>query len=629
MSHLPTDVAGADAVGSAAASPGAQVLRFLDRAVTKVTEAVAAMLVLAEVVVLGSSTAARYLFDSPFTWSDELATLLFIWLAVLGSVVALRRGEHMRLTAFIRDMAPHRRAWLDAVAMMLVAAVLLSLVLPAYEHFETLNEGLSPVLQISEGYRGAAIITGVVLMLITAVQNLARIANWKQMLVALLLVGAATAVLEYFGPTIEDMGNSNLVLFFVVFVVGSMVIGMPIAFAFLLGTVGFVAFATTIPVSIVPGRMDEGMSHLILLAVPLFVLLGALIEMAGLARAMIALLVAMIGHLRGGLQYVLLGAMYLVSGISGAKAADMAAVAPALFPEMLKRGNKEGNLTSLLSASAVMSETIPPSIVLITVGSVTGVSIAALFTGGLFPAVVGMVALCVVVFLQTRGEDVSHAPRYGWAQRFRLLLVALPGLGLPVVIRTAVVEGVATATEVSTIGIVYTVLIGLLFYRQFDWRRVYPILVETASLSGAILLVVGAATAMAWALTQSGFSQDLVQLMAAVPGGRIGFLLVSALAFVILGSVLEGVPAIVLFGPLLFPIAGMMGVNPVHYAMLAVFAMGFGLFTPPFGVGFYLACAIGRVSPDVAIRSVWPHLAALFVALLLITLIPWISTGFL
>lgn len=605
------------------------VLGTLDRGFTVLTEATAAVLVVAEAVLLGSSTISRYVFSHPFPWVDELASLLFIWLAVLGAVVALRRGEHMRLTAFIRDMEPARRAWLDAIAMMLTAAVLLAMIGPAWEHFEDLSIGKSPVMDISEGWRGGAVLVGIVLMFLTALQTLARVARPRHIVAALLLVAAATGLLAWFAPALEEMGNSNLILFFVIFVAGSMVIGMPIAFAFLLGTVGFIAFATQIPVSIVPGRMDEGMSHLILLAVPLFVLLGALIEMAGLARVMIAFLVSLIGHLRGGLQYVLLGAMYLVSGISGAKAADMAAVAPALFPEMLKRGNKEGNLTSLLSASAVMSETIPPSIVLITVGSVTGVSIAALFTGGLLPAVVGMIALCVVVYFQSRTEDVSGAPRFSWAEKGRLFLIAIPGLGLPVVIRTAVVEGVATATEVSTIGIFYTVVVGLLVYRQFDWKRIYPILVETASLSGAILLVVGAATAMAWALTQSGFSRQLVELMALVPGGKAGFLLVSAIAFIILGSVLEGVPAIVLFGPLLFPIASTMGVNPVHYAMVAVFAMGFGLFTPPFGVGFYLACAIGRVSPDIAIRSVWPHLAALFVALLLITLIPWISIGFL
>ena len=625
MNHAPPAIAASDLPRGGLAG----MLHAGDRLLSTLIELAASALVVAEVLLLGVSTAARYLFSAPFPWSDELASLLFIWLAVLGAVVALRRGEHMRLTAFIRDMRPDRRAWLDAVAMTLVCAVLLTLMLPSYEHFDDLRIGLSPVLQISEGYRGAAILVGMGLMLLTAFRNLLMLANWRQILTAVALVAVGVGVLSWLGPVFEDLGNANLILFFVVFVVFSMVIGMPIAFAFLLGTVGFISFATTIPASIVPGRMDEGMSHLILLAVPLFVLLGALIEMAGLASRMIAFLVSLIGHKRGGLQYVLLGAMYLVSGISGAKAADMAAVAPALFPEMLKRGNKEGNLTSLLSASAVMSETIPPSIVLITVGSVTGVSIAALFTGGLLPAVVGMIALAIVVFFQTRSEDVSHAPHFSWAQKFRLLLVAIPGLGLPVVIRSAVVEGVATATEVSTIGVLYTVAVGLLIYRQFDWKRVYPILIDTASLSGAILLVVGAATAMAWALTQSGFSHQLVGLMAVVPGGKIGFLLVSALAFIILGSVLEGVPAIVLFGPLLFPIAGAMGVNQVHYAMVAVFAMGFGLFTPPFGVGFYLACAIGRVSPDVAIRSVWPHLAALLVALLLITLIPWISIGFL
>lgn len=603
--------------------------RIVDTGVSRLVEFMAACALVAEVVILGWSTAARYLFSSPLAWSDELASMIFLWLAMLGAAIALRRNEHMRLTAFVSGLRPAARGWLDVVSMVLVSAVLVVLIPASIERLHEVNDGLTPVLQINEGFRSAATVGGTILMLVTALTRLMRIATPLQLVSALVLLAALVGGLTYFAPALEDMGNANLLLFFVVFVGASIVIGMPIAFAFLVGTVGYIAFATFIPTSIVPSRMEEGMSHMILLAVPLFILLGALIEMAGLARAMIAFLVSLIGHMRGGLQYVLLGAMYLVSGISGAKAADMAAIAPTLFPEMLKRGNREGDLTSLLSASAVMSETIPPSIVLITVGSVTGVSIAALFTGGLMPAVVGMIALAVVVFFQTRREDISAAPRFSGRERAKLFIIALPGLGLPVVIRTAVVEGVATATEVSTIGIIYTVAVGLLIYRQFNWRRVYPILVETASLSGAILLVVGAATAMAWALTQSGFSRQLVEWMAMVPGGKIGFLLVSAVAFIILGSVLEGVPAIVLFGPLLFPIAATMGVNPVHYAIVAVFAMGFGLFTPPFGVGFYLACAIGRVSPDVAIKSVWPHLAALLVALLLITLIPWISIGFL
>ena len=201
--------------------------------------------------------------------------------------------------------------------------------------------------------------------------------------------------------------------------------------------------------------------------------------------------------------------------------------------------------------------------------------------------------------------------------------------GTPFVIRTAVVEGVATATEVSTIGIVYAVSMGLLVYRQFPWRRLKPMLVETASLTGAIIFIVGCATAMAWGLTQSGFSQQLAKAMTTIPGGAHGFLAISIVAFVILGSVLEGIPAIVLFGPLLFPIARAVGVHEVHYAMIVILAMGIGLFAPPFGVGYYAACAIGRVDPAEGIRPIWGYLLALMVGLIIVAIFPWISIGFL
>jgi tripartite ATP-independent transporter DctM subunit len=197
------------------------------------------------------------------------------------------------------------------------------------------------------------------------------------------------------------------------------------------------------------------------------------------------------------------------------------------------------------------------------------------------------------------------------------------------VIRAAVVEGVATATEVSTIGIVYSVLAGLLIYRQFDWRRLRPMLVETASLSGAIMFIVGCATAMAWGLTQSGFSTDLARWMGAIPGGSYGFLAISILAFIVLGCVLEGIPAIVLFGPLLFPIAQAAGVHPVHYAMVVIFAMGIGLFAPPIGVGYYGACAVAKVDPNEGIRYIGGYMVALLVGLVLVAAIPWFSIGFL
>jgi tripartite ATP-independent transporter DctM subunit len=243
--------------------------------------------------------------------------------------------------------------------------------------------------------------------------------------------------------------------------------------------------------------------------------------------------------------------------------------------------------------------------------------------------VVLAVMLAAVVWWRYRREDLSHVKRATGRQIGRAFVIAIPAIALPFVIRTAVVEGVATATEVSTIGILYSVCAGLFIYRQFDWRRIYPMLVETASLSGAILLIIGAATGMAWALTQSGFSASLAKFMTGLPGGVPVFLAVTIVTFVILGSVLEGIPAIVLFGPLLFPIARQVGVHDVHYAMVVVLAMGIGLFAPPFGVGYYAACAISRINPDEGMKPILGYMIALLIGTLIVAAVPWLSIGFL
>ncbi|TWB02402.1 tripartite ATP-independent transporter DctM subunit [Bradyrhizobium stylosanthis] len=589
----------------------------------------AALLVLAEIAVLSAGIVARYVFRSPIVWSDELAGILFLWLAMFGSVIAFQRGEHMRMTAIVGILGAEVRAFLDVVAAAASLAFLALVVWPAYEFAADEAFVTTPALEIVNSWRAAALPIGIGLMLIAAFLRLIRIASLRSLLASLAIVAGIIGTFVLLAPVLKPLGNLNLLIFFV-FVVGAMVFAaVPIAFAFGLATVGYLALTTSTPDVVMIGRMDEGMSHLILLAVPLFVFLGLLIEMTGMARAMVGFLASLLGHVRGGLHYVLVGAMYLVSGISGSKAADMAAVAPVLFPEMRQRGAKPGDLVALLAATGAQTETIPPSLVLITIGSVTGVSISALFTGGLLPGVVLAVMLATVVWWRYRREDLSHVKRATGREIGRALVIAIPAIALPFVIRTAVVEGVATATEVSTIGILYSACAGLFIYRQFDWRRIYPMLVETASLSGAILLIIGAATGMAWALTQSGFSASLAKFMTSLPGGVPVFLAVTIVTFVILGSVLEGIPAIVLFGPLLFPIARQVGVHDVHYAMVVVLAMGIGLFAPPFGVGYYAACAISRINPDEGMKPIVGYMIALLIGTLIVAAVPWLSIGFL
>ncbi|VVN73545.1 TRAP transporter large permease subunit [Pseudomonas fluorescens] len=589
-------------------------------------------LMVIETGVLLAGVISRYVMHSPLIWSDELASSLFIWMAMFGAVLALDRGEHMRMSALVNKLPEVWRGFCETLSALVVCLFVVMIIAPAMQHSHEQMWITAPALGIPDGLRAAALPVGAVLMLLAAVSRMARFSTVSQFMAGIVVVAVVAAGLWISQPLLADLGNYNLIIFFLVLLGACVFGGIPIAFAFGTATMAYLALATHAPLSIVVSRMDEGMSHMVLLAVPLFVMLGVVLQLSGMARTLIDFMASLLGHVRGGLQYVLLGAMFLVSGISGSKVADMAAVAPALFPEMKKRGSKPEELAALLAATGAMTETIPPSLVLITIGAVCSVSITALFIGGLMPAVVATVVIALVCWWRSRKDARPNVQRAPLSVVVRTFMIALPALALPLLIRVAVLEGAATATEVSTIGVAYVVMVGLvmhLFMRHIEFKKVYPMMLEAAALSGAILLIIGMASAMAWALTQSGFSASLVDVISEIPGGAIGFMIVTIVTFVILGSVLEGIPAIVLFGPLMFPLAEMLGIHPVHYAMVVILAMGIGLFAPPLGVGFYAACAISKVSSDHVIRRVWGYLAALIVALIIVACFPWISIGFL
>ena len=600
----------------------------IDRVIGAVTEPVAAALVVAEVVLLAGGVFMRYVMHNALSWSDELAVILLLWLAMLGAVVAFRRGEHIRMTALLRRVGERTKNVLDAIAAVVVSIFVIEVMPATLKFFQLEQIDLTPALNIPRSYVVLAIMVGLTLILILA---LLRLSEMPGQVVAAVVAGAlVVSAAAWFGRgAFAALGNFNLLLFFVGLVGACIAIGVPIAFSFGVGTLSYLAITTQVPLNTVVSRMDEGISSLVLLAVPLFIFLGLIMENAGIARRLVEALASLVGHLRGGLNIVLVAAMYLVSGISGSKIADMAAVAPVLFPDMERRGQKRTGMIALLATSGAMAETIPPSLVLIIIGSVTGVSIGALFTAGLLPALVCSLFLVAVALYQAGREAATPTARAPLSVITKTLLVAIPGLLLPLLIRYFVVAGIATATEVSVVGIIYTLLVGVFVYREFDWRRAYPTLLETVSLSGAILLIIATATAMGWALTQSGFAQQLADILAHAPGGRLGIMLLSVVLFVILGSVLEGIPAMVLFGPLLFPVAKAAGINEVHYAIVAVLSMGVGLFAPPLGIGYYSACAIGKADPEAAVVPILPYLGALVLALLVVALVPWISLVFL
>ena len=592
-------------------------------------EAVASILLVVVIGLLLAGVVSRYVLSLPIVWIDEAASISFLWLAMLGSAIAIDRNEHLRLTIFL-GMVPERvRDFVNVLALLVVATVLLALIVPASEYVQGEWYVTSAALNIPMSFRASAIVVGLVLMAVIAVGHAIRAATPATLAAAVAVVVALGVLGWLLTPFFLTLGYLNILIFLVGVVAVCLALGVPIAFCFGIGTIAFIAFSTHVPMIVLVGRIDEGMSSLILLSVPIFVLLGCVLDATGMGKAIVEFMASLLGHVKAGMSYVLLGSMFLVSGISGSKVSDMATVAPALFPEMKRRGHKPKEMIALLATGAAMADTVPPSIVLIVLGSVAGVSIAALFTSGFVIAMVLLLVLAVLARWKASRENMEGVHRAPFALVWKTLLVSAPALVLPFIIRGAVGGGVATATEVSTIAVLYALVIGALLYGGIGVRKFYAMLVETAALSGSILLILGTASAMAWALTQTGFANQLATFMTDLPGGWFSFMLVTIAVFMVLGCVLEGLPAIVLMAPIMFPIAARLGINDVHYSMVVVTAMNIGLMAPPIGIGFYIACKIGDVSPDEAMSAIWPYLGALLVGLLLIAAVPALSVGYL
>ena len=319
---------------SAGAGRLIHVLAKLDAAAGRIVEQLAAALVVVEVAVLAAGVIARYVLCAPLLWSDELALLLFPWLAMLGAVAALRRGEHMRLSfLFDRISAAWQRRVEGLVALAMI--IFLLAMFPSAVHYVRIEQlEITTALRIPVSFRVGAVAVSFFLMTLHLVVQLMTRHDRREILVFATVLGLGAGAAWAVQPRLDALGDYSLILFFVVLVLGLVLFGMPIAFAFGISTMSYLLLMTRTPLMIVVNRLDGGISDLILLSIPLFIFLGSAIEATGLARALIDCMVALLGHLRGGLHYVLLCGMYLVSGISGSKTADMAAVVPILFPEM-------------------------------------------------------------------------------------------------------------------------------------------------------------------------------------------------------------------------------------------------------------------------------------------------------
>jgi tripartite ATP-independent transporter DctM subunit len=373
--------------------------------------------------------------------------------------------------------------------------------------------------------------------------------------------------------------------------------------------------------------MARGIDNFVLLAIPFFILVGYLMEANGMSVRLIELLQRAVGRMRGGLNVVMVTSMVLFSGISGSKMADVAAVGSVLIPAARRSRQNPGGAVALLAASAVMAETIPPCINLIILGFVANLSIGGLFVAGLLPAGLMALALIAVSIIFAKGRapaEVEQRPQIAGLWRG-----AIASFGLIFMIFAGFKSGFATATEISAFAVVYAVVVGSLVFRELSFKSAAHSFVQAATRSGLVLFIVAAAQSLAFILTLQQVPHAVGEMMLSLSGahGTWLFMLLSIAVLIVMGSVLEGAAALIIFGPLLLPVAVRLGIDPLHFGVVLVIAMGIGLFAPPLGLGLYGACLIGNVPIEQTVKPILGYLGLLLLCLLVIAFVPGISTA--
>ncbi len=397
---------------------------------------------------------------------------------------------------------------------------------------------------------------------------------------------------------------------------------LPIVFGLAVAIALGLATASDIPLFVVAHKMTTGIDSFVLLAIPLYILAGSLMETGGISVRLVALARVLVGWIRGGLAMVVVVVEYLFSGLSGSTAADVSAVGSMLIPSMSRAGYTREYAVSVVSASSAMGMLVPPCINMVVAGAIANVSVGALFIGGFIPAMVLALLILALIYWQAR--------RHGWTAEERVTLGkfvqawagALVPLGMPIIIFGGILGGIVTPTEAGMLAVIYAVVVGVGIYREIRLRDLYRILLEAAVTSGVVCILVGIASVFAWLMAAEMIPDAILRGMLALSTSPIVFLLLSALIFMIVGAFLEGLPAIVVLLPTMYPIIAKLGIHPIHYINVIIAAVGIGLFLPPIGLGLFIACSIAKISVTAAARSLIPFLVVLAIGLLVLILVP-------
>ena len=407
-----------------------------------------------------------------------------------------------------------------------------------------------------------------------------------------------------------------LALFFVL-----MGLGMPIGFCLGLAAIAKVFLDGQVPVLILAQQVYEALDNFSLLAIPLFVLAGELMGVAGITERLVNLSRALIGHFRGGLAQANILTNMFMGAISGSALADLTAIGSMMIPAMKREGYRPAFAVAVTACAAMMAPIIPPSIIAVIYGSVTGVSIGALFMGGVIPGILAGLAMLMLVWYMAPSVGAQPSPKASWGERGRVTLQALPAILMPLIIIGGILSGVFTPTEAGAVAALYALLFGLL-RRQHSARSLYENFAAAAFTTSSALITLAGAGLFSWVLSRAGVGQAALQLMLSITSDPTLAMLVLILFFFLMGTFLEPVPALIIVVPIMAPLIAHLGYNPVHFGIVVIMLLVLGSVTPPVGILAMVACKIAGITYGQSLGMLLPFTLVWLAVILLVAFVP-------
>lgn len=405
-----------------------------------------------------------------------------------------------------------------------------------------------------------------------------------------------------------------------------LLIGVPIAFSLLLAAVGLMFAMDIFDSQIIAQNLVSGANNFPLMAIPFFMLAGELMNAGGISKRIVNFSMALVGHIRGGLGYVVILASVMFAGLSGSAVADTAALGAILIPMMLSKGYDKNSSTGLVAASGIIAPIIPPSIPMILFGVVGGVSVTQLFMAGIVPGLMLGIGLMITWYIVARKKDYPTSERISRREVFKAFRDAIWAMFLPVIIVGGLRFGVFTPTEAAVIAAVYALFVGMVIYRELKPHQLVEVFVAAAKTTSVVMFVAASAMASAWLITVAQLPDELASLLSSFTTNPTVVLLIIMVFLLLIGMVMDMTPAILIFTPVLLPMVVDLGINPVLFGLLMVLNLTIGLITPPVGTVLYVGCGISKISIVDITKGIWPFLLVEIIVLMLLVFFPQLVT---